>query len=46
MKIVAHDPFVPAEASKHLDVEFLELDDLRRADFLTLHVARPARPSG
>ena len=47
MKIVAHDPFVPAEAAKHLDVEFLELDDLMaRADFLTLHVAKTRETIG
>ena len=47
MKIVAHDPFVPAEAAKHLDVEFLELDDLvARADFLTLHVAKTRETIG
>ena len=47
MKIVAYDPFVPAEVAKHLDVEFVELDVLiASADFLTLHVAKTRETIG
>ncbi|MEM9518006.1 MAG: phosphoglycerate dehydrogenase [Actinomycetota bacterium] len=41
MKIVAYDPFVGPEAGKRLDAELVDLDELmRRADFVTLHVAK------
>ena len=41
MRIVAHDPFVPAEKAAELNIELLELPELvARADFLTLHLAK------
>jgi D-3-phosphoglycerate dehydrogenase len=39
MKVIAHDPFVTAEAAARLRVELVGLDELcERADFVTLHV--------
>src|SRR5262249_8069826 len=39
MKVVASDPFVPAERSRELGVESLPFDEvLTRADFITLHL--------
>lgn len=47
MRIVAHDPFITADAVAHLDVELLDLDDLvSQADFLTLHVAKTPETIG
>lgn len=41
MRIVAHDPFVPAEKAAELNIELLDLAELvARADFLTLHLAK------
>lgn len=41
MRIIAHDPFVPAEKAAELNIELLELPELvARADFLTLHLAK------
>jgi D-3-phosphoglycerate dehydrogenase len=39
MKVIAHDPFVTAEAAARMRVELVGLDDLlERTDFITLHV--------
>lgn len=39
MRVIAHDPYIPASRAGALDVELLDLDDvLRRADVVTLHV--------
>jgi D-3-phosphoglycerate dehydrogenase len=39
MKVVAHDPFVTAEAAARLRVELVSLDELlERADFVSVHV--------
>ncbi len=39
LEILAHDPFLPAEAAAGLGIELLPLDALfERSDFLTLHV--------
>lgn len=38
MKVIAYDPYVPAEAARSVGVELLALDDLyAHADFITLH---------
>jgi len=38
MRVIAHDPFVTAEAAAKLKVELVGLDDLfARADFITIH---------
>ncbi len=38
MKVVAHDPFITAEAAARLGVELVSLDDLyARADFISVH---------
>ena len=38
MKVIAYDPFLPADRATDLGVEKVELDELlRRADFVTLH---------
>jgi len=38
MRIVAHDPYIPAQAASDLDVELVSLDLLcERADFISLH---------
>ena len=38
MRIVAHDPYVPAQAASDLDVELVSLELLcERADFISLH---------
>jgi D-3-phosphoglycerate dehydrogenase len=43
MRLVAHDPFISAQAAESIDVELLSLDDLcATADYLTLHM--PATP--
>ena len=47
MRLIAHDPFVSDEAARKLNVELVELDDLvRRADFLTLHLAKTPQTVG
>jgi len=41
MKIIAHDPFVPADNAADLRIEMMELPELvSRSDFLTLHLAK------
>jgi D-3-phosphoglycerate dehydrogenase len=38
MKVIAYDPFLPADRATDLGVEKVELDELfKRADFITLH---------
>lgn len=39
MKVIAHDPFVPAENAARLGVEPVSLDEIyARSDFITVHV--------
>lgn len=39
MKVIAHDPFVPAESMARLGVELVSLDEIyKKADFITVHV--------
>ncbi len=39
MKVIAHDPFVPAESAARLGVELVSLDEIyERSDFITVHV--------
>lgn len=39
MKVLAHDPFVPAESAARLGAELVSLDEIyERADFVTVHV--------
>ena len=43
VRLIAHDPFVPAEAARALGVELVDLDTLlARADVVTLHAALTA----
>ena len=45
-RLVAHDPFVPAERAASMHVELMELDDvLRQSDVVTLHT-RPTPGAG
>ena len=38
MSVLAHDPYLPPEVAKAIDVPLLELDEVyARADFLTFH---------
>jgi len=47
MRIVAHDPFVSAEAAGRIGVELVELEALMSsADFVTIHVARTPETIG
>jgi D-3-phosphoglycerate dehydrogenase / 2-oxoglutarate reductase len=39
MKVLAHDPFLPADAKAPAGIELVKFDDLvTRADFITLHI--------
>jgi len=47
MRLIAHDPFVSAEAAKKLNVELVDLETLMAAaDFLTLHLAKTPETAG
>ena len=47
MRIVAHDPFVSADAAKKLNIDLLSLDELAaEADFVTLHVVKTPETVG
>jgi len=47
MKIVAHDPFVPPEQARDLEIETTSLDQvLARADFLTIHTPLTSETRG
>ena len=47
MKLVAYDPFVAPERARQLSVELVDLDEpVRRADFVTLHLAKTKETSG
>ncbi len=39
MKVIGHDPFLPAESAGRLGVELVGLDEIyKRSDFITVHV--------
>jgi D-3-phosphoglycerate dehydrogenase len=41
MRVIAHDPHIPAEVARKLDVELVSLDELlARSDAITVHVPR------
>ena len=47
MKIIAHDPFVPADAAARLGIELVPLRTLvATSDFVTLHLARTPETMG
>ena len=47
MHLIAHDPFVSADAAKKLNVELVDLETLvATADFLTLHLAKTPETAG
>jgi D-3-phosphoglycerate dehydrogenase / 2-oxoglutarate reductase len=47
MRLVAYDPFVSPDRARQINVELLELDELvRRADFITLHLAKTPETAG
>jgi len=47
MRLVAYDPYVSAERSRHLGVELMSLDELvAQADFLTVHLPKNAETVG
>ncbi len=47
MRLVAYDPFVSADRARQISVELVDLDELaRRADFVTVHVARTPETIG
>ncbi len=47
MKIIAHDPFIPASRASALDVELVELDELLSgSDVVTLHVPLTSQTRG
>jgi D-3-phosphoglycerate dehydrogenase len=47
MRIVAHDPFVAADAARKLNIDLLSLDELAtEADFVTLHVVKTPETIG
>ncbi|MFA1819984.1 C-terminal binding protein [Virgibacillus oceani] len=38
LKVIAYDPFIPAEVAKELNVELVELEDLfRRSNYISVH---------
>ncbi|MEK5444654.1 C-terminal binding protein [Fredinandcohnia sp. FSL W7-1320] len=38
LKVIAYDPFVPAEVAEEMNVDLVELDELcRRSDFISIH---------
>ncbi|MEZ5166976.1 MAG: NAD(P)-dependent oxidoreductase [Acidimicrobiales bacterium] len=47
MRIIAHDPFVSADAAKKVNAELVDLETLvATADFLTLHLAKTPETAG
>lgn len=47
MRVIAHDPFVSADAARKLNVELVDLETLvETADFLTLHLAKTPETAG
>lgn len=47
MQIIAHDPFVSADAAKKINVELVDLETLiSTADFMTLHLAKTPETAG
>jgi len=47
MKVIAYDPFVPAEAAARLGVEMVGLDEIyARSDFITVHTPLTAETRG
>lgn len=41
MKVIAYDPFLPAEVAQNMGVELMELDEcLAQADFISLHLPK------
>jgi D-3-phosphoglycerate dehydrogenase len=47
MRLIAHDPFVSADAARKLNAELVDLDTLvSTADFLTLHLAKTPETAG
>lgn len=47
MRVIAHDPFVSADAARKLNVELVDLETLvGTADFLTLHLAKTPETAG
>ncbi len=47
MKVLAYDPFLPAERAIEIGVEKVELDEIfRRSDFITLHTPLTERTRG
>lgn len=47
MRLIAHDPFVSADAAKKANVELVDLETLvATADFLTLHLAKTPETAG
>ncbi|GJM39076.1 MAG: D-3-phosphoglycerate dehydrogenase [Acidimicrobiales bacterium] len=47
MQLIAHDPFVSADAARKLQVELVDLETLvGTADFLTLHLAKTPETAG
>ena len=38
MRVIGHDPFIPIENLKHLQIDIVKLDELlKRSDFITVH---------
>ena len=47
MRVIAHDPYMPAEMAAKLDVELVSLDELlARADAISLHVPKTKDTTG
>lgn len=47
MRVIGHDPFLPAEAAKKLGVQLVEMEQLlRESDYITLHLPKNKETEG